>query len=130
VEELFETAVRKKFRYETTKGLITTEDLWDMPLLSKNSFNLDILAVSLSNQLEEVKSFVTSRSKTDSETKAKLDIVVHVIDTKLKDAQNKEQAAVQSEKKQRILSILKDKQDDTLKGMSEADLRKELESLN
>lgn len=130
MEELFETAVRKKFRYETTKGLITTEDLWDMPLLSKNSFNLDILAVSLSNQLEEVKSFVTSRSKTDSETKAKLDIVVHVIDTKLKDAQNKEQAAVQSEKKQRILSILKDKQDDTLKGMSEADLRKELESLN
>lgn len=129
METLFELAARKKFRFNTEKGKVATEDLWDMPLESRNGYNLDLLAVSLSNQLEERKSFVVSRKSEDAITKAKLDIVVHVINTKVAEAKAKDEAAVRKDKKQKILGILKDKQDEKLKGMSEEDLMKELDSL-
>ena len=33
---IFETAARNKVRFESSKGLVTVEDLFDAPLTSKN----------------------------------------------------------------------------------------------
>ena len=33
--DIFKQAAKQKLRFKTSQGLVTTEDLWDMPLLSK-----------------------------------------------------------------------------------------------
>ena len=127
---LFEVAARKKYRFETKKGSVATEDLWDMPLQSKDGFNLDVLAVSLQGQTEEVKSFVKPRATGNTDIKNKLDIVVHVIETKLAEADAREKSAANKEKKEFLLSALKKKQNDALLNMSEEELQAKIAELS
>ncbi len=42
---MFEEASKLKLRFETTRGLVAVEDLWDIPLIGNNGFSLDILAM-------------------------------------------------------------------------------------
>lgn len=130
MENLFEMATRKKFRFETLRGSVTVEDLWDMPLQSRDKFDLDEVAIQLSNDIEEVKSFVVERRVEDVIAKAKLDLVVHIIKTKLAEAKENEEAGVRAEKKERILQIIKNKQDAKLEEMSEEELQQQLGELS
>jgi len=130
MSNLFEQAARNKYRFGSSKGLITVEELWDMPLQSKNGFNLDTVAVSLQDQRDKTgKSFVT-RSTENSEFKAKLDIVVHIIETKIAEANAKDQDKANKEKKQKLMSILADKEDEGLRNMTPEQIKKELAALN
>lgn len=124
--ELFVTAARKKFRFQTARGELQVEDLWDMPLSSKDGFNLDALAIKL-DELVDTKSFVKRRSNTENVNSLKLDIVKYVIDTKVSELEQAEEAQIKKAKKEKILAALKNKEDSKLEGMSEEDLRKELE---
>ena len=65
---LFEKANKLKVRFETNKGNVTTEDLWDMPLVSTTGFSLDAIAISLNRKLKETEeeSFVAKRSKSNT----------------------------------------------------------------
>lgn len=125
---MFEQASRRKFRFDTIKGKVTVEDLWDMPLTSRDGFDLDAVAIALSHQVEEVKSFVNNK-RPDDLAKSKLDLVVHVIQVKLKEAATREQVIANKEKRDKILSILEDKQDESLRNMNEDDLKKQLAAL-
>ena len=49
---LFEIASRNKLRVPTTKGDLTVEQLWDLPLKSANGLSLDSIAIALNKQLE------------------------------------------------------------------------------
>lgn len=60
----FEIASRLKLRFETAVGMISTEDLWTLPLTSNSKVSLDSLAVSLNKELKgSEESFVTSTKK-------------------------------------------------------------------
>lgn len=128
---LFEVASRKKYRFQTKKGLVGVEDLWDLPLQSKDGFNLDVLAVSLSDKLEDgSKSFVNRRMSENTDGKNKLDIVVHVINTKIEESKAREKAAENKEEREKLLGILKTKQDEALGKLSEDDIKKRIEALS
>ena len=129
MENLFLTASRQKFRFPTEKGQITTEDLWDLPLQSRDGFNLDAVAIGLSNGLDNTKSFVNVKTE-DAITQAKLDIVVHIIKTKQNEIAFNEQAAVNRGKKKRILGVIAKKQDAALEKMSLEELQAEANSLD
>jgi len=66
---MFEKASRSKLRFMSTKGLLTVEDLWDIPLTSKNGVSLDDIAKSLHKQIKESEetSFVEEVSKKNTE---------------------------------------------------------------
>lgn len=51
---IFEIAAIQKFRFPTIKGEVTTEALWDMPLVSKNGFDLDDVAKTVNAALKSV----------------------------------------------------------------------------
>lgn len=133
MEELFKEASKKKFRFETPKGNLLTEDLWDLPLITKNlsGTSLDNLAKEINRQLKESteESFVTETTAINSILEAKLDIIKCVIKEKLEDAKARMNRVARKEKKEKILSIIADKEDVSLMNNSIDDLKKMLSEL-
>lgn len=101
MNNLFVQASRRKLRFDTTKGQLTTEDLWELPLTS-----LDTLAKSVSKKLKEEseESFLTPARKSNTELTLKLEILVFVIKTR----QEEQEVAKARATKQAELSTLKD----------------------
>ncbi len=125
---MFEKASRIKLRFETTKGLLSVEDLWDLPLTSTTSkVNLDEIARGLHQKVTTQTdiSFVnpTAKSAAAEKDQLSLDIIKQVISVRL--AENEAAAKIRAnvEQKKKILEILDQKDTESLKGKSEAELR-------
>lgn len=127
---MFEKAARRKLRFETAKGLLSVEDLWDLPLTGKG-VNLDAIAVALYAQLKNDLgvSFVNKTVSANDDVQLKFDIVKHIIDVRVEEANKATVARENAAKKQRILEILNQRQDDALRSASEDELRKMLETM-
>ena len=79
---IFEKATREKFRYPSAKGLLTTEQLWELPLTAKSGFSLDDVAKAVNAELKAVdtESFVATEANPAKATlETKLEVVKHVI---------------------------------------------------
>ncbi len=129
---MFEQATRMKLRFTTPQGLISTEDLWDLPLTSTaNRANLDTIAVGLYAELNSNRniSFVNSNSTGDTTLQIKFDIVKHIIDIRKAENLATAEARARKEKKQQILALINQKETETLAGKSLDDLRKMAEEL-
>jgi hypothetical protein len=130
---IFERAARGKYRFSSGKGQLTVEQLFDLPLQGGQA-NLDDIAIALDRTLEEAapRSFVsqTSADSQRSELEAKLDIVKHVIASKLAAQAAAETRAAKAEKRRRILEVLDRKDNEALEGKSRDELIAELEALD
>jgi hypothetical protein len=118
---IFERAARSKLRFATNKGMLTAEDLWDLPLTSdRGHVNLDDLARSLNRQLknEQDESFVEDVSHHNSALKLSFDLVKYVIDVKLEERDLAKSATERRKSKARILEIIESKQDQELSSKS------------
>jgi hypothetical protein len=126
---LFVQASRSKFRFNTAAGVITVEDLWDLPLTDSRKANLDDIAKSLNKQLKETseeQSFVVTKTGAAAtranEVKAKFDLVLFVIKTKMEE---RDAALLRAEKeanKQKIMALIERKKDEALAGKSAEEL--------
>ncbi len=95
---LFERAAKCKLRFQSTKGLLCVEDLYDLSLTS-----LDNIAKSVNKQIkaESEESFIETKSKASSELELSLDILKTVIADKIAtQAANKKRAETLSKKAQ------------------------------
>jgi len=132
MSEMFEKAARAKIRFESSKGLLTVEDLWDLPLTSAKSANLDDLAKALYKQVKETAgeiSFVKPVEKDGGELQMKFEIVKHIIDVRVSERDAAAAATARREQKQNILALIAQKENEQLAGTSLEDLRKMAESL-
>ena len=129
--ELFEQASKLKLRFETERGRISTEDLWDLPLSKDHGLSLDNLAKALNRKLKEESedSFVVPKSKESSILSLQFELVKHVIKVKIEERDAKKQALKKQAKKKQIREIIADKEDESLKSLSEDELRKMLDDL-
>ena len=127
---MFEQATKLKLRFSTDRGQLSVEDLWDLPLTGK-ALCLDNIAKSVNKALKETdeESFVTTRSKSNTELTLKLDILKHIISVKKAEKDAAKNAAENKARKEQLKGILARKQDAALENMSEEDLKKELEAL-
>jgi hypoxanthine phosphoribosyltransferase len=125
MEKLFEVAVRSKFRFPF-KGMVSVEDLWDMSVR-----DLDFVFKSLNSELKQVKeeSLLEVKTQQDQELDMKIEIVKYVVKVKLEEKAAETKAKENKEKKQKILELLAEKQDASLRNMSAEDLQKMLEEL-
>lgn len=129
---IFEKATRNAIRFETTRGNITVEDLWNLPLTSRGSNpSLDDIAKAINRQIkaEEEESFVVKASPKNSELSLKLDIVKHIISVKLEEAEKAKSASEIKAKREKLLELLEKKQDESLSSLSIEEIRSQLESL-
>lgn len=124
-ENIFEMATRNKYRFPY-KGMISVEDLWDL-----NQTQLDNIYKALNKEVKanQEDSLMFSQTQTDLDLQAKIEIVRHIYTTKEQDAARRTAAAENAEKKRRILEILEQKQEDSLKNKSEDELLKMLNEI-
>ena len=129
---MFEKATRLKLRFDTGKGQLTVEDLWDLPLTSTiNKANLDEIARSLHKQLknDDDVSFVDKDKKSDAIVQLKFDIVKHIIEVRLEENEKKAAARANSAKRQVLLQALVERENEDLKNKSPEELRAMLAEL-
>ena len=111
----FKEATKQKLRIQTSKGSLSIEQLWDLSLT-----DLDTLAVSLQEEHEKSgkKSFLTKTSAKDKTTKLRFDVVLEVLNTKSAEAEAIAEAKEIKDHNAKILNLIAEKQDESLKGKS------------
>jgi hypothetical protein len=132
MEDLFLKAARSKLRFTTSKGHLTAEDLFDLPLTSQTGkTNLDDLAKGLYHRLknEEEVSFVESNPKEDSYDRVCLEIVKAVIAIKIDERKAASAAAEKAATRQKIMALMDQKKDAALSEKSLEELTELLKSL-
>ena len=114
---VFEVASQKKFRYPF-KGMITTEDLWDL-----TPEQLDSVYKTLNKELlTSMEGSLLTETVENPDIRAKIEIVKHIFDQKRAVIEFNKMAAERNAKKQHILEVIAKKRDDALENLSEDEL--------
>lgn len=123
---MFEKAVRMKLRFNY-RGLCSVEDLWDLSVSELDSI-YKVLNKKAKTEKEE--SLLDKRTQADTILDLQLEIVKHIVKTKLTEQEARENAAMKRAKKQKLLSIMSEKQDKALYEMPLEDLEKMVNDLD
>lgn len=120
---MYKEASKQKLRFQTNKGTLTLEQLWDLSLS-----DLDNLAVNLDETYKKSKgkSFLDKKTASDKTIKLQFDIVLDVLQTKVTEAEAAQEARNAKEHNQKIIELISAKKDDALKGKSIKELEKML----
>jgi hypothetical protein len=122
---MFEKAVRLKLRFNY-KGICSVEDLWDLPVSA-----LDSIFKKLNKEYKEQKeeSLLKTKTREDEILDLKLEIVKHVVKTKLAEQEARANAMESAAKRQKILGIISEKKDKELYDKPVEELEKLVNSL-
>jgi hypothetical protein len=133
VTNIFEYATRNKLRFASARGELTVEQLWDVPLRSKDDFNLNAVAKAANKAWKDVseESFVeTTKTLDHVRRETALEIVKYVIDTKLAEEEVAKRRSEKRLEKEKLLAILAEKQAGKLSDLSEKELQKRIAALD
>lgn len=133
MDNLFLQATREKFRFESTKGDLSVEQLWDLPLTSRTGFDLDTVAKAVNANLKSSneESFVNvSNNPAVSRLQAQLEVVKAIIEVKLAQAEAAKKRAEKAAERQRLMEVLHSKKDQELQGLSVEEIERRLSQLD
>ena len=123
--DLFMIATRSKFRFPYTKGNVSTEDLWDLDVEDLNE-----IYKTLSGQKTTSDSLIPNAdTDANAEINAKMLVVRTIYDQKEAERQAAVAESANRVKKQKILEILAEKEDGSLRDKSTEELQKMLDEL-
>jgi hypothetical protein len=123
---MFEKASRLKLRFQTPKGQVSAEDLWDLSLP-----HLNIVAKDLHKQLKESAEpdFIEEKSAEDTVTKLKFDLVIHIMDVKKEEQKARLVAAQRKEERTKLTELLARKREGALESLSVEEIEAKLKEL-
>ena len=124
--DIFEIASREKYRYPY-KGMITTEDLWDLSLEELDAVFKTLNKTVMAAQTED--SLMYKPDDIDNELLTKIRIVRHVFNTKETEQAICLQKKANADKKQKILAVLAQRESDSLNNMTDEELQNLLNEL-
>lgn len=130
---MFETATRTKIRFTSTRGELSVENLWDVPLRSRDGFDLDAIAKSANKALKALteESFVsTERTPAHAKAELTLELVKYVISVKLAEEETAKKRAENKVEREKLLAILAEKQAGKLSELSEREIQKRINALD
>lgn len=132
MQNMFEYATRTKLRFTSIKGELSAEQLWDVPLRSRDDFNLNAIAKSANKALKEIseENFVeTKKTAEHARREAALEVVKYVIDVRITEEKAAETRAERKQEKEKLLAILAEKQAGKLSDLTEKELQKRIAAL-
>lgn len=133
MSNIFKQAAQMKMRFPSVRGFLIAEQLFDLPLTSKNGFDLDTVAKDVNKLLKEQaeESFVsTTENPLASVYQVMLDLVKEIIADKLAEAAAARTRSENAAERQRLLALLDEKNNDELKGLSKEELQKRINELS
>jgi hypothetical protein len=112
---MYKEASKQKLRFSTSRGSLSTEQLWDLPLTE-----LDELAVGLEEEhrTSGKRSFLNGNSGKDKVAKLRFNIVLDILTTKVEEADAAKTKREDKEHNEKIIALIQEKKDDALKGKS------------
>ncbi|HET9893196.1 MAG TPA: hypothetical protein VFQ42_22150 [Mycobacterium sp.] len=132
MQNIFEYATRNKLRFASHRGELSVEQLWDVPLRSRDDFNLNTIARLANIALKAIseENFVeTAKTPEHARREAALDVVKYIIDAKIAEEKAAAARAEKKLEKEKLLKILAEKQDGKLSELSEKELQKRIAAL-
>lgn len=131
---IFERATRAKLRFESSVGLLSVEQIWDLPLTAKGGRpSLDALTRAAHLELKNLEegSFVEVKPNPRKiELELQFEILKHVIASKLADKAAAEKVAENAERKRKLLAALSAKEENELTSMTKEQIEKAIAELN
>jgi len=131
--DLFQKATQNHYRYQSAFGILTTEDLWELPLLdrNKNGGDLNTIAKTISRSLRaaQEEDFVSARTPDSQGLEDRLEVVKRIIEVKQQQQEEARNAAARAAQRQKLLGVLADKQDEELRGMSKEEIQSMIDSM-
>lgn len=136
---IFERAARSKLRYPSVKGELTTEDLWDLPLIASAratrdvKVDLDTIARSVSVTLRGMDQDSFVELKPDPRKgilELQLEILKHIIASKVADQQAAQTRADKAEQRRILTEALAQKETAEVGAMSKEEILSKLAELN
>lgn len=103
--DIFEYATRKPLRFSSSKGELTTEQLWKLPLVCDNGGAcLRDIAINLKKQLENPKIKLMQPKQSEAVVNAVMgfDVVIHIINVRSIEAHK---AVLESQKVAALLNM-------------------------
>lgn len=132
MQNIFEYATRNKLRFASSRGELSVEQLWDVPLRGGGDFNLNAVAKAANKALKDVseESFVeTTKTPEHTRRETALEVVKYVIDAKLAEEEAAKKRAANKLEREKLLAILAEKQDGKLSELSEKELQRRIAAL-
>jgi hypothetical protein len=122
--DLYKKAVKRKTRIQTTYGVVGVEALFDLSIQ-----DLDRLAVELQEKVENTpkKSFISGNTPANTQAKFEFNLVLDVLETKIKDQKAAKQRSETVAKRNKIAELIEKKKDESLENASLEELQAMLE---
>jgi hypothetical protein len=132
ITNIFEYATRNKLRFASMKGDLSVEQLWDVPLRSRDDFNLDAVAIAADKALKGASQSFVETTKTPEHARREMafDVVKYVIEVKLAEEETAKKRAENKVKKEALLRALAEKQADKMSAQSEKELQRQIAALD
>lgn len=129
--DIHEQGLRKKLRFESGKGYITMEDLWDIPLASESRVSVNSLYVKYSEELKSVETvgLVSKPAKGSDLIRLKLEVLKNVYEVRTAEAAAAKRAAHDRIEKQELLADLSAIEKDERKQLGKAGILARLAEL-
>lgn len=131
--ELFQQALVQKLRFESVRGPLTTEDLFELPLQSKSGFDLDNVAKAVNHKLKSMaeESFVAAESTPGkAQAELKLDVVKAVIAYRIAENRKRLESMQRNAERNKLLSALERSQEEELSRLTPAEIQARLDALD
>lgn len=123
---IFEHASKAKLRFQTVKGQLSVEQLWDLPL-DEGEVNLYQLATELlvdtQNKPEQALSFFKKTTSKNELAQLKFDIVKHIVTTKVAEIEDKTNEAVKQSEIAELDKLIAAKEAEAKAGLSLDELK-------
>lgn len=121
---LFEWATRAQPTFQTSRGPLMVEDLWDLPLKGATGANLNRLALDLRDQLGSGNQSLVPGDvdAVDVEVQRKFEIVMHIMQTKVDETTAAKTEFEKQQRRRKILTLLAEARDKDLASKSPAEL--------
>jgi len=120
----FKKASQLKLRFNTDRGALTTEQLWDLTLTQLTFLIRAIKKVLKQTENDDDLAFLVETSQTDPENQLRFEIAKDIYISKKAEKDEAQALAIAKENDQKILAIIARKQDNKLDEMSIEDLEK------
>ena len=136
MSNIYKQVAQQKLRFESKRGLLTTEDLFTLPI-SKGEINLRDLAIAVNKKLTksdtEIPDFLSDEASTQTKEQQllqlQLDILKDIIETRKEENQQATEAYKRDQERAAIRELIAKKKQENLEDLSIDELEAKLESI-